>query len=159
MRRTLLPLSLIFVVLVAFGAWTLGVRPGASTRVHPLPGVERTAIAPTAPRLDTADETWHLMPLPPAAAAAHLPGRRPVLETTPAPDWSALRLDVAAAPSPTVVAVATAPAELEIAMSARERRALIAAARDPEGPPPPRGYRPGIAVIIPGGSSSDGVCR
>jgi hypothetical protein len=155
MRRTFLPLSLIFVVLAAFGAWTLGVHPGAP----PLPGTETAAIAPVAPHLDTADETWHLQPVPPIAASGHARTRRPAPEPAPAPDWSALRLGVATAPGPAVVAVATAPAELEIAMSARERRALIAAARDPDGQPAPRGYRPGIAVIIPGGSSSDGVCR
>jgi hypothetical protein len=147
-------LVLTLVALAVATAWTLEqrLRPAdpAATRA---PGV-----APAAqPTLDTAEETWHL----PAPVAAPAPPRAASRVPTPAPDWSALRADVAVAtaPAPAQVALATPPAELEIALSARERRALIASAREAEGAGTPRGYRPGIAVIIPGGSSTDGVCR
>jgi hypothetical protein len=154
MRRTLLPLSLIIVALAGFAAWMLVARPGAAardTRVAP------ATVATALPSDDTASETWQLS-LPPVTA----PAPKRVVRPAPEPDWSALSVGVAIAASPSTasLAVATpAPAELAIAMSARERRALIASAREPESPPGPRGYRPGIAVIVPGGSSSDGVCR
>lgn len=102
---------------------------------------------------DIAVETWRI----PAPRPVVAPAPRRV---EPAPDWSALRLSVAAiAPAGTPATRAGAPSGLEVAMSARERRALIATAREPEGLPSPEGYRPGIAVIVPGGSMSDGVCR
>ena len=160
MRRFLLPLSLILVALAAFGSWMLGARPGGAGRAPLDSPAAPAAVALNAPRLDSADETWHLSLPPPVAATERRHARRPEVATE-GPDWSALRLGVAAvaSPAPVAVAAATRPAELEIAMSEHERRALIASAREPESLGPPRGYRPGIAVIIPGGSSSDGVCR
>ena len=159
MRRILLPLGLFLVALAALGTWMLGARPGGTRDVPLVASALPATVAVTVPRLDSADETWHL-PVPPPVAATERPrARRPALATE-ATDWSALRLGVTAVASPEPAAAAVMrPAELEIAMSAHERRALIAAAREPESLGPPRGYRPGIAVIIPGGSSSDGVCR
>ncbi len=79
-----------------------------------------------------------------------------------ATDWAALSSGVATiGVAPAAIASSAQPAELATAMSDRERRALLASVRtgEPEGLPGPQGYRPGIAVIVPGGSMSDGVCR
>lgn len=157
MRRSLLPLGLILVALAGFAAWTLVARPGAADRDTRVATAVSAAVATAIPSDDTAAETWQLS-VPPIAA----PAPQPVVRPAPEPDWSALRMGVATGASPATasLAVATpAPAELAIAMSARERRALIASAREPESPAGPRGYRPGIVVIVPGGSSSGGVCR
>lgn len=157
-RRTLLALTLVALT-AAVAAWTLEVR----SRPAPLdflPTAPVVAVAPL-PSADTGDQVWHLPEYVEEPAARPL--AQPRRATVPAPDWSALRVDVAGAtapaPAPLSLAIATPPAELEIAMSARERRALIASAREAEMPGTPRGYRPGIAVIVPGGSSADGVCR
>ena len=157
MRRTLIVLTLVALTAAA-AAWTLEVR----SRTAPSDVLSAAPPAVSAlPSADTGDQLWQLpayveSPEPPRATS-------PRRAAAPAPDWSALRVDVAgsAAPAPTTVslAIATPPAELEIAMSARERRALIASAREAETPGTPRGYRPGIAVVVPGGSSADGVCR
>ena len=158
MRRILLPLSLILVALAAFAAWTLVARPGAAARDTRVASAAPAAVATALPGDDTASETWQLS-LPPVTAPAP---QRVVVRAAPEPDWSALSVGVATAASPTTVSLAVAtpaPADLAISMSARERRALIASAREPESSPAPRGYRPGIAVIVPGGSVSDGVCR
>ena len=154
MRRLFIPLALIAVALAGFGAWSLHARSQANhdTRLD----VPNGTLASN-PRLDTAVETWRI---PPAIVPA--PAPRPVTRVVePAPDWSTLHAGIASATAGPTVSLASAPspAELDVAMSARERHALIASAREPEGLPGPRGYRPGIAVIIPGGSSSDGVCR
>ncbi len=159
MRRIVLPLSLIVVGLAGFAAWSFVLRP-AGTRVAP--AISTVAPVATASLLrDTAAETWRLTTAPVVIPERPSPTRRVVAE--PALDWSTLSAGVAAAgPNPATATLALAtpsPAELDIAMTARERRALIASAREPDSPPGPRGYRPGIAVIIPGGSSSDGVCR
>lgn len=108
--------------------------------------------------VDQASTAWRLaVPVPDPAPT---PVAVPAVE--PTTDWAALAIGIvpatAASAAPTALAAAT-PADLEIAMSARERRALIASAREPVGEPAPEGYRPGIAVIVPGGSQTDGVCR
>lgn len=158
MRRIVLPLSLIVVGLAGFAAWSFVLRP-AGTRVAP--AISTVAPVATASLLrDTAAETWRLTTAPVVIPERPSPTRRVVAE--PALDWSTLSAGVAAAEGSADASVALAtpsPAELEFAMSARERRALIASAREPDSPPGPRGYRPGIAVIIPGGSGSDGICR
>lgn len=158
MRQTVLPLSLVLVAIAGFAAWALVARPGAGDRA----ALPEKAVTALAPGHDTAAETWRLSSLPvvPPRRPAPTPRAVPEPSDAPAPDWSALRVEVAPiAPVSAGLATATAPAELEFAMSARERRALIASARDPESPPGPHGYRPGIAVVVPGGSTSGGVCR
>lgn len=158
MRRIVLPLSLIVVGLAGFAAWPSVLRP-TGTRIAP-------ATAPAAPIVtgrplrDTAAETWRLSTAP--VVLRERPSRVRQLVAEPATDWSTLSAGVAQGPNPSTATLALAtpsPAELDIAMTARERRSLIASAREPDSPPGPRGYRPGIAVIIPGGSGSDGICR
>ena len=153
-RRTVLALTLVALTAAA-AAWTLEVRSRPAPTDF-LPTAPAVAVA-SLPSADTGDQVWHLPEYVEEPAPRPLATPRRV--TVPAPDWSALRVDVAGAPAPVSLAIATPPAELEIAMSARERRALIASAREAETPGTPRGYRPGIAVIVPGGSSADGVCR
>ncbi|MEO6463860.1 MAG: hypothetical protein ABIP29_12375 [Candidatus Eisenbacteria bacterium] len=160
MRRILLPLGMITVALVGFVAWMLVARDGASTRDAGVASAVPVAVVTVTPSRDTASETWRVALPPETAPPAPRRAIRPAPD--PAPDWSALRAGVATPPGPATVSLALAtpaPAELAFAMSARERRALIASAREPVTPPGPRGYRPGIAVIVPGGSTSDGVCR
>jgi len=155
MRRPFLYLlPLLLIVPAGFGAWALLARHDSrATRLDAAP----IGMSTFARNSDTAVETWN-MPLPALEPEAPPVTARPVVE--PAPDWSALRADVAAVDANVpAVASTTAPAEMEIAMSARERRALIASAKEGEMEPGPRGYRPGIAVIVPGGSTSGGVCR
>jgi hypothetical protein len=158
-RRSLLALTLVALTAAAV-AWTLEVR-SRSAAPDFLPAAPPAVAAGAHPSLDTGEAVWHMPAYDeaPRSPRAEAPERVPV----PAPDWAALRVDVAGAatpaPAPVSLALATPPAELEVAMSARERRALIASAREAELPGTPRGYRPGIAVIVPGGSSADGVCR
>ena len=156
-RPILIALPLLLVTLAGFGAWSLVARHGDANHATRVAAAKSTSAATIARTGDTALQTWNI-PTPivvpdPAPIAA-----RPVVE--PAPDWSALRADVAVVDANVpAVATASAPAEMEIAMSDGERRALIASAKDPGMGPGPRGYRPGIAVIVAGGSTSGGVCR
>lgn len=151
--------TLLFVVgaslaLLLAAAW-LVVTQAAPLLSQNNPAPTRVAAQPAALPVasDVAVETWRI-PVP-RAVVASTPRR-----VEAAPDWSALRLPVAVvAPAGTPVTLASAPSGLDVAMSSRERRALIATAREPDGLPSPEGYRPGIAVIVPGGSMSDGVCR
>ena len=155
MRRPFLYLlPLLLIVPAGFGAWALHARQDTrATRLETAP----TGASTFARNSDTAVEAWN-MPIPTLEPERPPVAARPVVE--PVPDWSALRADVAVVEANVpAVASTTAPAEMEIAMSARERRALIASAKEGEMGPGPRGYRPGIAVIVPGGSTSGGVCR
>lgn len=158
MRRTFLfVLPLLFVTLAGFGVWSLVARPnGAKHATRVDASVPSTGIA-IARQGDTAFETWN-MPTPIVEPERPPVAVRPAVE--PQPDWSALRADIAVADANVAAMnLASAPAEVEIAMSTGERKALIASAKDPGMGPGPRGYRPGIAVIVAGGSSSGGVCR
>ena len=152
--------ALPLLALAAVGLWSAQAsRPaadGASSPVTPRPIAAR----------DQASTAWRM----PALAVAPTPVARKVappspapLDPAPAPDWSHLALGVAPAAAATAPAIvlspAEAPADLAIAISPRERRMLIASARDSEQSPAPEGYRPGIAVIVPGGSRTDGICR
>jgi hypothetical protein len=153
-RSSLLAFGLAAVAVAGLATWRAQ-QPGApSATIESPPATAATPVA-----ADQAHVAWHA-PLPPVAPAPTAP---PVAVRAPeeaaSADWSALSLGVAPASAAIAPAPDAAPADLAIAMSARERRALIASAREPDGPVAPMGYRPGIAVIVPGGSHTDGVCR
>jgi hypothetical protein len=152
-RSFLLAFGLATVAVAGLATWRAQQAGAPTATIAPAPVAVTTPVA-----TDQAEVTWHA-PLPPVAPAPPAPKvavRAP--EAAPA-DWSALSLGVAPATAAIAPAPDAAPADLAIAMSARERRALIASAREPDGPAAPMGYRPGIAVIVPGGSHTDGVCR
>jgi hypothetical protein len=148
-RPSILLVAAALLALMLAAAWLVTARSNDARATSRLDagGVREVAIS-----TDVATQTWSL--------EAPLVAADPVSSPVPVVDWSALSVGVAAARAPeTRMATAAAPAELAVAMSAGERRALIAAAHDDGSLPSPEGYRPGIVVIVPAGSGSDGICR
>ena len=106
---------------------------------------------------DFATQVWSITPPPTPEVRVAPP--TPVVEPT---DWSSLSLGVTGVAPVTTLATSHArPAELANSMTDSERRMVLASVRsgEPEGLPSPQGYTPGIVQIVPGGASSDGICR
>lgn len=112
---------------------------------------------------DRSDMTWPLLVPEPAPRASDKPALRP--EKSPEPNWKGLSLSVAEAGVPSTptaqLALVDRAADLSVGMTQEERRAVIAAVREPdlvvEARPP--GYIPGIVVVTAGGGGGDGICR
>jgi len=135
-------------------AWFAASRAALTSRSASSDGTTR--VAAVASR-DEATQRW-VIPAP-APEVRVAPRPTPVVDPT---DWSALSLGVSGvAPAATVATADARPAELANSMSERERRMVLATVRssEPEGLPSPQGYTPGIVVLVPGGASSDGICR
>jgi len=151
-------LLLVAILLSLFAAAWFAASRAALTAAHQATRSSSTRLA-SIPSRDDAREVWSIPAPELRAAPAPVPSPRP-----DATRWAALSLgvtDVSVAPVASLVAAAGRPAELDAPMSAHERRALLAGARngEPDGLPAPQGYHPGIAVIVPGGANSDGICR
>lgn len=155
-RPALLLVTITALALALAAAWLVTSRDMLGLFERPDPSVSVVASSQSSGPIarDVASEPWRIVAPKPQGAP-------PPARVEPAPDWTAFSLPVADpnTVAPATVALASAPSGLDVPMSSRERKALIATAREPEGLPSPEGYRPGIAVIVPGGSMSDGVCR
>ncbi|MGH7725900.1 MAG: hypothetical protein ACREOU_10790 [Candidatus Eiseniibacteriota bacterium] len=154
---TLLALVLVTVTALALAGWWWAVQ---SAPRHSSRAATQTATLAIV-NADQPTQAWPMIVPDQVADANDRPTPAPKLD--PEPNWSALALGIAdtGVPATAVHAVASgaAPADLEVPLSPAERGRLMAAAREPEAPPAPHGYVPGIVVYVPGGASSDGVCK
>ena len=146
---------LVSVLLLLFvAAWFAASRAAMTSSRSAQAGATRVAAVTSR---DEATQTW-VIPAP-APEVRVAPRPAPTVDPT---DWSALSLGVSGvAPVATLATANARPAELANSMSERERRMVLASVKsgEPEGLPSPQGYTPGIVVLVPGGGSSDGICR
>ena len=152
-RPTQIAVAAIMLLLTA-AAWFAASRAALPTS-RAATNLDASRVA-AVPSRDEAMQTW-IIPAPTEVRITP----RPVPKVDPT-DWSALSLGVAGvAPVATLATSAARPAELATAMSENERRMLLASVKsgEPEGLPSPQGYTPGIVVIVPASSGSDGICR
>ncbi len=147
-------IALVSALLLLFAvAWFAASRAALPSRSASSDGATRVAVTSR----DEATQRWVISPPAPEARVAPRP--TPFVDPT---DWSALSLGVSPVAPTAAAATANArPAELANSMSERERRMVLASVKngEPEGLPAPQGYTPGIVVLVPASSGSDGICR